>query len=484
MKSIEHPEYHNNKLRWQKVRDVVEGEDAVKARGQDYLPMLSGQSVSEYDAYKERAEWYDATSRTLEGLTGEILRKPPIVREFDEDRLADITKDGIDFETYVKTLVGEILSMGRYGVLIDPLDNDPRAFMVGYAAEDIVDWQTNVMRDGTISLTMVLLFDHIEMISDTERRVYRQLYIDDAGRYVSQLMIERTDIPRMEDFPLVPFGEPIVATRRGTPLDFIPFVFFGPRSLTTTVAKPPILGLAYTNLSHYRTSADLEHGAHFTAMPTTWIAGAIVEGTELKVGAQTAWLLQEGAQVGMLEFTGQGLGFLLQLRDAKEKHMQVLGARLLEDQATHQEAFATVGLRHRGERSILANVADTVSNGCKKLLEWIAWFEGDLNEPGNSDISVEINKDFQTAKLTFAEMLNLVKAWQSSAIGSDVLFYNLQQGERLPDGMTKEEWEEDIANSSGLLGSGSFSMEETTDDEQDNQTTQESSTDTMGDIAP
>ncbi|MCW1483574.1 hypothetical protein OLM41_15960 [Acinetobacter baumannii] len=39
--TFQHPEYVKNLPYWQKLDDVCEGEDAVKAKGEKYLPILA-----------------------------------------------------------------------------------------------------------------------------------------------------------------------------------------------------------------------------------------------------------------------------------------------------------------------------------------------------------------------------------------------------------------------------------------------------------
>jgi hypothetical protein len=58
--------------------------------------------------------------------------------------------------------------------------------------------------------------------------------------------------------------------------------------------------------------ADLEHGAHFTGLPTPIITGHnLGEDETFSIGSTTAWVLpNEYTDVKYLEFTGQGLGAL------------------------------------------------------------------------------------------------------------------------------------------------------------------------------
>jgi hypothetical protein len=54
--------------------------DAVKAAGQRYLPRLYCQTEQEYAAYRERASFFNSTSRTGEGFAGLIFRRLPFLK--------------------------------------------------------------------------------------------------------------------------------------------------------------------------------------------------------------------------------------------------------------------------------------------------------------------------------------------------------------------------------------------------------------------
>lgn len=50
---------------WSRARDVLAGEDAVKAAGERYLPKMASQTDAEYGVYTARASFFGATSRTV-----------------------------------------------------------------------------------------------------------------------------------------------------------------------------------------------------------------------------------------------------------------------------------------------------------------------------------------------------------------------------------------------------------------------------------
>ncbi|MGB5861724.1 MAG: hypothetical protein WBH52_25210, partial [Pseudomonas aeruginosa] len=74
-----HPLWTANQPRWERCRTALQGQDAVHAAGEKYLPTLAGQDKAEYDAYKGRALFYGATARTEEALIGMVFRKEPTV---------------------------------------------------------------------------------------------------------------------------------------------------------------------------------------------------------------------------------------------------------------------------------------------------------------------------------------------------------------------------------------------------------------------
>lgn len=75
-----HPDYDANLATWLRARDVLAGEDAVKAAGERYLPRLQEHTEEEYGAYRARAAFFNATARTAEGYLGLVFRRPPFVK--------------------------------------------------------------------------------------------------------------------------------------------------------------------------------------------------------------------------------------------------------------------------------------------------------------------------------------------------------------------------------------------------------------------
>src|SRR5687767_15026409 len=72
-----HPLYDEMIPKWSRARDVLSGEDEVKAAGEEYLPRLDSQSDEEYEKYLNRACLFNASARTSEGFRGMVFRREP-----------------------------------------------------------------------------------------------------------------------------------------------------------------------------------------------------------------------------------------------------------------------------------------------------------------------------------------------------------------------------------------------------------------------
>jgi hypothetical protein len=273
---------------------------------------------------------------------------------------------------------------------------------------------------------------------------FRILALDEDGKYFQELW--REEDKGKENY--VQVGETIYPQRRGEPLRFIPFIFIGTTSVSPSVSKPPLLDLVEVNLSHYRTSADLEHGRHFTALPTPWVSGLVQKGAQQKavsMGSGVAWRLEANGRAGMLEFSGAGLNALVTADQEKRKMMATLGARLLEEQNSASEPTVGVEMRHAGERASLKTIAQATEFALTLALRYHIWW---LTTVGSVEelfeVRCEINKDFFKKRMSSDEMRTLMMLLQAEVISWETWYMNLQKGEIARPGVSAEEEDQAI----------------------------------------
>jgi hypothetical protein len=447
-----HPDYRLTLPQWVRCRDTFAGSDAVKAKGTAYLPLLEGHGTTNstgYIGYLARALFYPAVGRTTAGLAGLVFAKLPTVKgvpKAAQPSFEDVTLTGTSLGAYGMHLCIEDLVTGRVGTLIDMPDNaptnSPRPYWVSYTAEQIVNWRVERI-NGKLKPVLIVLEEQDEQTKsgdpfDIETKTqYRVLELKDSVYTVTVYTQDTNDKTKFIA------GTPRIPLRRGQPLDFIPFTCLTANDVGFDITPPPLLPLVDVNLSHYRTSADHEHGAHFTALPTPYITGhKMPPGEILTIGSGNAWVLDEKATAGMLEFSGAGLGSLAALKEEKRQLMATLGARMLETDKNTAEAAMTVRLRHAGEASAMSVLADALGQSMTQSMRWHLWWSG-MEDEQAAKASVSMNPEVME-ELSSDDARALVEMWQKDAISKETLYYNLQWGEWTRPGVTFAEEEATI----------------------------------------
>jgi len=427
--TLRHPDYDKFNRKWSRSRDVVNGTDDVKGMRTKYLPRLTGQTKDEYNAYLARALFMSIADRTLSGLIGIMTEREPEIEAPDEMRphFEDTDNQGTSFNELFRLIVKEIFLMGRIGLLVDFPVAGGRAYTVPYLAENILNWNTNpTLRN----LELLTLQESKFFPSPGTRHAlsrfmeFRLLHINRAtGNYEGTIWHRSTvDSKSKGNLNRSSIVNPTV---RGQPLKEIPFTFFTPDGITTDLVKPPMLDIVDVNLSHYRTSADLEHGRHFTALPVPVVTG--VDASEpLRVGSEQAWVLPpHQAKAFYLEFTGTGLQSLEKALKEKSDQMAIFSTRLMDTSTKGSESPDNVRIRHSSDAANMTRTAWTIENGLNRHYNQIKELE---NIPG-PPVKITLNKHFLDPRLPATELREIVKAFVDGAINEETLVFNLQRGD-------------------------------------------------------
>jgi hypothetical protein len=364
--------------------------------------------------------------------------------------IADVTMGGLSLHQFAEMVSEEVITIGRCGVLVDypPIVNavtlaqaqaqGARPYATMYDAESIINWKTGRI-NNVEQLTLVVLEEENEIpVDEFESKCEPQWRVLDLVNGAYRQRVFRKD--KRGEFILV---EEIFPQINGRVINRIPFEFFGVRDNSPCVDKPPLLDLVDVNLSHYRTTADYEHGLHFTGLPTPVVTGYYPDdkSPSLRIGSGTAWLLPEAqSKAFYLEFTGQGLGELREALRSKEAMMATLGARILAPEKRAAEAAQTANIHRSSENSVLASIAQSISVGLTHVMEWLRDWSNITGE-----VKIELNRDFIPNSMTAQDVDSLVKSWQSGAISHETLFENLVAGDIIAQEISFDDEMERIA---------------------------------------
>lgn len=419
-----HEQYDKKSKIWKKCRDAIAGEEAIKAAGDVYLPKLGGQNEDEYNAYVMRASFFNASGRTHEGMLGTLFRVDPTINPEPPDSV---------LRTLAERTASELLEVGRCGLLADAPTGGGFPYITLYRTEDITNWWTVMDGDQEVILRVVLreavtVPDQNDPYAVEVKENYRELYLDpESGVYMQQLW-EQSKSGQWEMA-----GQPITPTAAGQVMNRIPFTFVSVGSTKSDVTDPPMLDLINVNLSHYRSSADLEHGRHFTALPTAWVAGFDTD-ADLVIGAGTAWVTGNvNAKAGFLEFTGQGLQALERAVEQKEKQMALLGTQLFLNGGAETATAAKI---HRAQQTAsLTTVAKSVTEAMTIAYSYLLL----MNRANPTEVTFDLATDFMPETLDAQMVTTLVSTYQQGGMSLETLLWNFKQGELLPPDVTPDD---------------------------------------------
>lgn len=453
---------------WRLIRDCVEGEFAIKAGKELYLPRPDPEDVStaatkRYKAYLQRAIFYNVTGRTLRGMVGHVFMKDPSVElnSLLKPFIENVDGAGVTLDQQAKDALDMVLAEGRCGLLVDyPTTDAPatradvlqgriRPSIVLYQPGSIINWRVGTT-GGEVRLTLVVLEESYQEAADDdgfvakEKTRWRVLRLSPEGNYTVELW-KKKDGGDGEEF------EQIGTT--ATPVDSagkafkeIPFQFIGWKNNDADCDPPPLLDLAILNVGHYRNSADNEENSFVHGQATLVVTGVtqqwVKDNGAIRVGARGGIPLPAGADAKLLQVSENGLPKANM--EHKEKQMVAIGAKLVEAKEVQQTA-TEAGHRNAEKESILSSSTKNVSSAYNQALRWGGMFVG-TGELSPEQVVYELNDDFEFSTMSAQDMQGIVAAWQSGAIDFEELRWNLKRSNRA----FKDDEEVRIANEEAI----------------------------------
>lgn len=467
--------YQAMQTRWKQMRDCVAGSHAIKAAGTTYLPALSGHEVTgsggrttlttEYDGYKMRALFYGATGRTIDGLSGMVFRRPPIVDlpPASTELAADVDMLGRKVEEFSDAVLREVLTTGRVGILADhtrqtedfsegPVGarrpDELRPYLALYQTEAVLDVVHEVV-GGARKLVQARLLETMEVPGQSEFEVDQVQIVRVLelvqGVYRQRVFVaeEREDERTKASVTTWTEDEALAVTPTrsdGRTFGFIPLWIVGTGAgvVPGEIEPPPLLDLSDVNLAHYRQDADLRNALHMAGVPTPYCLGMEDPGTPVRFGsAQFLWFGGETVkEVGFLSYGAEGVVHIQKALTDLESQMAFLGARMLQPDRPGVEAAETARIHRMGEISILARLSNVVSNNLtaavRFMLEWAGIPAGEKHQ-------VRLNDDFLPTQAPAQLLTAMVAAWQAKGVSHDSLWRFAQEGELVDPRRTAEE---------------------------------------------
>ena len=448
--------------RWAVVRAVVAGDQAMRKAG--FLPYLNAADTSAENqarnaSYVDRAVFYGATGRTLDGLIGIAFRKDPsnALPERLQYLLVDVDGSRNSIYQQSQAVASNVLEVGRHGLIVDFDTRLLHPVIKSYGAESIINWRY----DGG-QLSMVVLMENIEEPDGygvTEVVQYRELTLEN-GVCVCRLWRAGKDgkaAPhQIEDVNGGGMVDELVLRSKSKALDFIPFRFVGSRNNDAQIDASPMYALARLNVAHYRNSADYEDSVFFVGQAQPWITGLTDEWRDHLESQKTAYI---GSRAPFLLPVGGAFGFaqpgpntlVKEAMDQKEQQMISLGARLL-DQTTRTTTATESENDKEVSTSVLTMCIANVNEAYQAAIGWCAILQDMPLTSEELQGAYKINQDYSRANIDSQAVAALVSAWQAGVIAKPDLRAYLRAEGILAVERSDEEVDDDLSMEGPPLG--------------------------------
>lgn len=414
------------------IADAIAGEKKIKAKAEKYLPRPNPSDESldnkrRYEAYKQRAVFYNVTERTVAGLVGQVFMRSPYTKVPTALQMIvdDADGTGNSLEQLAKESTRHVLAFNRSGLFVDYPATPPegvsrlemetgniRPTLKTYEPTNIINWRW-MKRGAKEIVEMVVLKEKHKIFDDGFEVKYedqlRELRLVNNVYMVQIWRKNENAVYYVAEGPYFP------TDANGRNFTEIPFKFIDSNKNDFDPQMPILHALASLNIAHYRNSADYEELVYIVGQPTVWASGLTQEWVDkvlkgsLAMGSRGGIPLPENGAAGLLQVQPNTSAF--EAMAHKERQMVALGAKVVQEQ-TVQRTATEAGIESISENSILSSTAKNVSQAYQWGMEWAALFIG-IPETG---IEVKLNDDFAISKASPAERAETIKEWQGGAL--------------------------------------------------------------------
>lgn len=469
-----HPQHDALAPRWQRMTDVCNGEDAIKAAGERYLPMPNKdirtvEALARYANYKDRAVFVEVTKDTLDKYTGQAFKDDPVL---NVDKQLDYMKRdangaGLSIYQVAQKCFEAQLERGRFGLFVDyPTTNDEvsqadvernalRPTINFYAPESIINWRTTVIGGQTVT-NMIVLHETVyetdpeDIFSSEQVEQWRYLGLDSKGYFVEKWR-KATDGKQGNKDGFVQVDKRVYPTKSGNvKFDRIPFIIGGSDSNDWCEQNIPLESLAKMNLAHYRNSADYEQSAFICGQVQPWMSGVdhqrleLLEKQGIRIGTGALIMLGDNGKFGFAQAEPNGLAG--EAMDKKYAIMQALGAKLVEPN-TSSAITATQSNHEAGVQNSTASMAVSCLNEAIHDAILLCYeYLGITYTAKDGEYLFKAKQDFVSATADSATM-TAIGGWTSSGLAPKSVAYNYMRKYNLIDPELKDDEIDDLIDS-------------------------------------
>ncbi len=434
---------------WEIMKAVTLGTEYLRENSQAFLPLEPREDYDAYLSRVNRAVFSPYTQRLIRAATGLILRKPiTIIGDpyWTDVFVKDVDGCGSDLDEYARRSLICALTYGHSNTLVDfpaptgaislaeERNQNRRPYWIEVDPANIYGWRLD--REVNYGKLIQVRIAEKAVVPDGEfgEKVYEQIRVIEPGKYRIYRKKETTkdmytqneefagnfDSPANEqEYEVLESGE--------FSLGEIPLVTVYAGKTDTMTSKPPLLDIAYLNLTHFQRQADLIHSLHVASQPLLVMEGWDDQTKDMAISVNYAMATQPGNKVYYVEPAASA--FEAQAAEIQELQLQMatLGISTLSQQKFVAESADARRLDRVDTNSMLSMVSLDLEQKMQKAFDLSANYLG-LEPP-----EIKISRDFDIDRLIGQDITALTSLFDQQVIDREEFRDILVQGEVLPN---------------------------------------------------
>lgn len=280
--------------RWDVINTVLGGTESMRAAGAKYLPKHQAEKDEDWKNRKDATTLYNGLEMILDNLASKPFAEPIKLGDDVPEQIKELTEDidlqGNNLEVFSFNWFRDGLGKGFSHVLIefprvDPVkpDGTPRTaaddlkeklrpYWVKVAAETIIFASSEIV-NGVEKLKQVRILETIKEQVGFAEVEKKQIRVLEPGLV---RIYSPTEVQGKVQWNLI--------DSYTTSLDYIPLVTFYASRDGFMIAKPPLIDIAYLNITHWQSSSDQRNILTVSRFPMLAVSGATEDDGAIEVG--------------------------------------------------------------------------------------------------------------------------------------------------------------------------------------------------------
>lgn len=423
--------------RWDPIDICLGGTRALRDQSERLIPREPREDAEAYQRRIFHATLAPFLQRLASQAAGLILRKGIQLKgdEYWTEWAKNVSGDGTTLDAFARRMLEVAILYGHCSALVDfPADNQPRTlaeeradasrqpYLIQVSPKQILGWRTDDLRPQS-ALTQVRIREYVALPKgqfgeDIEEQI-RVLY---PGRYE----VWRRDTASAGAWSIYTSGE--------TSLDTIPLITVYSNRLGNLLSTPPLLEVAYLNISYAQRFCDYMHALHTGAMPILTMRGFDPDGdVPIGISVNTAVLLPPDGGCEYVQPTTESFDSQLKCLESLESQISRLGINTLTQTNLTNAAAESKRLDRIDSDSIMALISSDLQRALSEMLRIAGEYAG-VEPP-----EVVIEQDYENRLIDGNQITAYLQLYMQNAISQQTLLEILQQGEVLPVSLDIEE---------------------------------------------